>query len=136
MLTLPIKQKWFDAIAAGIKTEEYREIKPYYTARLQNILAPYYRQDKQQPAGQGEQNTNRSLGDQQWLEECEYGRYDSEPFDVCFRNGYNRSSPTFVAACTLRTGTGNPEWGAVPGTTYYILTIRDIRSTSEEQNKD
>ena len=34
MLTLPIKKRWFDMIAAGEKTEEYREIKPYWTARF------------------------------------------------------------------------------------------------------
>lgn len=37
MLTLPIKKKWFDMILLGEKTEEYREIKPYYTSRLRNI---------------------------------------------------------------------------------------------------
>ena len=35
MLTLPIKKRWFDMIASGEKTEEYREIKPYWTVRLQ-----------------------------------------------------------------------------------------------------
>lgn len=34
MLTLPIKEQWFDMILSGDKKEEYREIKPYYTARL------------------------------------------------------------------------------------------------------
>ena len=29
-LTLHIKKKWFDLIKAGIKKEEYREIKPHY----------------------------------------------------------------------------------------------------------
>lgn len=34
MLTLPIKKCWFDKIKTGEKKEEYREIKPYYTARF------------------------------------------------------------------------------------------------------
>ena len=34
MLTLPIKKKWFDMILAGIKKEEYREIKWYWIKRL------------------------------------------------------------------------------------------------------
>jgi len=34
MLTLPIKKKWFDMIASGKKTEEYRTIKPYYEKRF------------------------------------------------------------------------------------------------------
>lgn len=37
MLILPIKKKWFDMIVSGEKTEEYREIKPYYFTRFRNI---------------------------------------------------------------------------------------------------
>lgn len=40
MLTLPIKRKWFDMIASGEKLEEYREIKPYYTARFGLLYRP------------------------------------------------------------------------------------------------
>lgn len=38
MLTLPIKKGWYDLIAGGVKKEEYREIKPYYTTRFRNIF--------------------------------------------------------------------------------------------------
>lgn len=38
MLTLPIKKKWFDMIRSGEKTEEYREIKPYYTKRFDKVF--------------------------------------------------------------------------------------------------
>lgn len=34
MIILPIKKKWFDMILSGIKKEEYRDIKPYYTKRF------------------------------------------------------------------------------------------------------
>lgn len=33
---LVLKHRWFEMIASGMKTEEYREIKPYYE-RLQNL---------------------------------------------------------------------------------------------------
>ncbi len=33
-LVMPIKGKWFYMLYAGTKLEEYREIKPYYEARL------------------------------------------------------------------------------------------------------
>lgn len=33
-LTLTVSKQWFDMIVAGEKTEEYREIKPYWVARL------------------------------------------------------------------------------------------------------
>ncbi len=35
-LKLTIKKKWFDLIASGEKTVEYREYKPYWIARLLN----------------------------------------------------------------------------------------------------
>ena len=34
VLTLTVSKKWFDMIVAGEKTEEYREIKPYWVARF------------------------------------------------------------------------------------------------------
>ena len=33
-LYLTLKKKWFDMILSGEKTEEYREIKPYWEKRL------------------------------------------------------------------------------------------------------
>jgi len=35
-LTIVIKQPWFDDIASGKKTTEYREVKPFWTSRLFN----------------------------------------------------------------------------------------------------
>jgi hypothetical protein len=34
ILRMTLYRKWFDDIAAGIKPEEYREIKPYWEKRL------------------------------------------------------------------------------------------------------
>lgn len=34
VLHLTLKRKWFDMIASGVKREEYREAKPYWTKRL------------------------------------------------------------------------------------------------------
>lgn len=34
ILYLTLKKKWFDMIDSGVKTEEYREIKPFWMNRL------------------------------------------------------------------------------------------------------
>lgn len=34
VLTLTVSRQWYDMIVSGVKTEEYREIKPYWVARL------------------------------------------------------------------------------------------------------
>lgn len=37
ILYLTLKKKWFDLIKSGEKTEEYREIKPYWEKRFEGI---------------------------------------------------------------------------------------------------
>ncbi len=34
ILHLPLKKEWYEMIESGVKTEEYREIKPYWDKRL------------------------------------------------------------------------------------------------------
>ena len=31
---MPLKAQWYEMIESGVKTEEYREIKPYWNQRL------------------------------------------------------------------------------------------------------
>lgn len=104
MLVLPIKKKWYDMILAGEKTEEYREIKSYYDSRFESVFGC------------------------QWLFRGIDGVGDTTPpeKEIIFRNGYSRSSRQAKATCTLTKGTGNPEWGAEPGTIYYVLHIKQI----------
>ena len=97
-MVLPIKKQWYDMILSGEKKEEYRDIKPYYIARFRNLIA-----------SQG----LRTIG---------------AGVEIEFRNGYSKSSPSFVAKCSVRRGTGNPEWGAEPGREYFILEIKEILS--------
>jgi len=40
-ITTTIKRKWLDEILAGTKKVEYREIKPYWTKRLEGIECPF-----------------------------------------------------------------------------------------------
>ena len=92
-LVLPIKKKWFDMILNRIKSEEYREIKPYWTKRFQTIGLL----DGDIPT------ENKAL--------------------VTFRNGYGSYAPSFTAWVHLDIGTGEEDWGAEPGKDYYVLII-------------
>lgn len=112
MLILPIKKKWFDMILSGEKKEEYREIKPYYTARLINALG-------RNELVQGEKAKRLLLKSQA-----------EKQFEVLFRNGYSSNSPNFIAVCHLNIGQGKEKWGAVSGVEYYILTIDMIKQSS------
>jgi len=99
-LTLPLKCKWFNMIKAGIKKEEYREIKPFWKKRLRNIAL----------------KTNLST-----IYEG-FQRYDR----LVFTLGYPKADDTerrleFKNPC-IRIGTGKPEWGAEPDKTYFVIT--------------
>ena len=98
MLILPTKGKWFRMILDGVKTEEYREIKPYYTKRFQTI----------------------GLLD-------DYGLPKVNKAKVIFRNGYSGNAPSFVANVSLDIKTGRKEWGAETGKEYYALRIHEIK---------
>lgn len=108
-MILPIKKKWFEMILAGEKTEEYREIKPYYDTRFGNLFGSIW------------------VGSELLQGEAVPEEIRKEPEqEICFRNGYSGTSPVITCRCTLSVGTGRPEWGAEPGKLYYILHIKKI----------
>lgn len=98
MLILPIKKKWFDMILSGEKREEYREVKPYYTKRLQKVF--------------------NMVGD------IPVDRMETQ---IRFTNGYGYKVPAFIADCHLEKRTGREEWGAEKDVIYYVLCIEKIR---------
>ena len=100
MLILPIKKQWYDMILSGKKKEEYREIKPYYNSRFTKAF-------------------DMNCCDDIWSDK------DSK-YEVMFRNGYSKKSPSFVARVSMRIGAGKPEWDAEPGKEYYVLKILEI----------
>ena len=101
MLILPIKKKWFDMIALGEKKTEYREIKPYYTRRFQNVGLL----DKD-----GKPHEFPAL----------------HKVDIALRNGYSKMDPTLYCRVKLRIAYGKPAWGAKFGVEYYCLDIMKI----------
>jgi hypothetical protein len=111
ILDLPLKEKWYNMIEAGIKKEEYREIKPYWEKRLldyksiskdyeflffRNIITGIHHDlSKEYPRG-----------------------YNA----VRFRYGYTKRTMTFKLD-SIEFGQGNIEWGAPKDTLVFILKI-------------
>lgn len=106
MLTLPIKGCWFDMILCGKKTEEYREIKPYYSSRFKKILA------------------DKHPSYQSFI--SYYSDFTSEYFKVKLVNGYGNDKPYIIAKVRLTVDRGYPDMGAIRGRYYYVLLIDEI----------
>lgn len=102
-LQLSLKKQWFEMTAAGIKTEDYREINDYWVKRLCTSFSWNHNED-----------TPLS-------------------FDVSFKHfttntmtlGYPKSTDTDRIIRFEHAGieirTGNPEWGAEPGKLYFVI---------------
>lgn len=97
VLKLVVSKQWFDMIAAGEKTEEYREIKPYWASRLV----------KQAESGE-------VLFDEFGGYTCVIGNPEYKPYThVLFINGYRKDSRRIekeIESITI----GKPKKGLCP----------------------
>lgn len=108
VLHLSVKKQWFDMISADEKTEEYREIKPYWIQRL--------------TIGYFEVAMNVTLDD------ILYVKASYRPFThVLFINGYRKDSPRIekeIESITI----GKPKKGLCPdkwlGTEFFIVKFK------------
>ena len=123
-LDLVLKKKWFDMIASGEKTEEYREIKPYWANRIlyhiplgikeywQSVLDRAFTFVKDHP----------ECFD---LHNLLVGNYGTRGYTyVTFHLGYakNRPSMTFAIKEIVIDG-GREEWGAEKGRAYFVIKL-------------
>lgn len=65
-----------------------------------------------------------------------YPAYWGEIHTIRFRNGYSKDSPSFVADASLCIDTGKTEWGAEPGTRYYVLRIHNVHKEDTHASRD
>jgi hypothetical protein len=119
VLHLTLKKKWFDMIASGEKTEEYREIKAYWASRLlYKISVPW--------------GGFLSAWKDILNEDYEFKSWSAftgnapvfEKFEaVHFRNGYSKDAPSMSFKVRLICiQNGNPEWGATDGP-YFVIKL-------------
>ena len=95
ILYLPLKKEWYEMIESGVKTEEYREIKPYWDKRLMR--------DK-------------------WNFCTDSLCHIPQVFDaVKFSYGYTKRTMTFECK-GITIGKGRKEWGA-PGEDVFIIKL-------------
>ena len=99
-LTLPLKKKWFDLIKAGIKKEEYREIKQHYISRFCEQL-------KSRIFYPGESGVKI---------------FDRLVFTLGYPKAGDKERRLEFKNPKIRIGEGRPEWGAEPGKLYFVIT--------------
>ena len=116
-LTLSLKRKWFDLIKAGIKKEEYRNIKPHYISRF------FDRREMLDCMGL---YSAAAFEEKQLPKPMMFVKH----FDrLVFTLGYPKAGDTermlVFKNPKIRIGTGKPEWGAEPGKKYFVITLEE-----------
>jgi hypothetical protein len=122
ILHLTLKKKWFDMIASGEKTEEYREIKAFWAARL------LYRIELPREIG-GFLSPLRDIAEgnydfKNWKQATGSAPVFHEFNWVNFTNGYRPDSRIMRLPCKgIEIREGLPEWGAEPGKKYFVIKL-------------
>jgi hypothetical protein len=121
-LNLTLKRHWFDLILRGEKTEEYREIKPYWVNRILMFDDFLTQKEKNEAVS--------FLLMHPLCKERIYERMSDIPMSfrhydqIKFRNGYAKDAPTFtVPLKEITIDTGRLEWGAEEGKYYFVLRL-------------
>jgi len=137
-LQASLKIKWFEMTKAGIKTEDYRDITPYWASRLFN------KKDKGMNKWFWEGFLSRSgidgvrhfryyaFRNQQQIENI-ISSFGFKPFDYNIMTlGYPKSTNTDrilkIEHKGIEIRTGNPEWGAEPNKIYFVIKHGNIRA--------
>lgn len=125
-LRLSLKKNWFELTKAGIKTEDYREITPYWCSRLMLYQGENYSQEmyKRMIDNWGVDFVRR-------LTESELKQDTFKHFDLNIMTlGYPRGDDTEKVLELKHNGieirTGNPDWGAEPDKLYFVILHGDI----------
>lgn len=126
ILDLPLKKEWYEMIESGVKTEEYREIKPYWCNRLlysctlgiKEYWTPMLDKIKNYVNENGEKISSINLHN---LLIKDYG---TRCFThIRFRFGYTNRTMLFKLE-SISVGKGNKDWGA-PDDDVFILKLGD-----------
>ena len=120
VLTLTVSKQWFDMIVAGEKTEEYREIKPYWVARLFQNNSNIVEVRDLDSALAGRTDLLKKYIDAQRIVLKQYTH-------VLFVNGYRKDSPRIekeIESITI----GKPKKGLCPdkwlNTEFFIIKFK------------
>lgn len=113
MLTFPLKKEWYDKIKSGEKTIEYREVKPYWTKRLEKPFGQiFYAWNGKLPSYPVE--------------------FESGLFPCVFRRGYtNKCMTAFITKIVVVDGKDTDLHIDKP---VYAIHLSDVKE-SKGQNK-
>lgn len=125
---MPLNQKWFDMTKSGDKTEDYREITPYWANRLINgqttafwkgYLGRYIKRD-------GKMIHEYGFKDQSSIDfilsKCKGVKsFENNIMTLGYPKSNDNARILKLEHKGIEIRTGNPTWGAEPNTLYFVI---------------
>lgn len=130
-LHLNLKKKWYDLTISGTKKEEYRELTPYWFARL---IFQHKRVFKFCTGYDWDEGMYVEDSVIQWICIEKRSFFEFKPFDkTIFSNGYAKNRPQFeIDRIGISVGLGKQEWGAEKGKIYFIIQHGEIIKSNNQ----
>lgn len=115
ILQLSLKSKWFEMTKAGIKTEDYREIKKVWIQRLMQPL--YNREDwrKEQAI------IDNIVANSKHFETNRMKVFTTNKMTLGYPKSTDSERILNLEHKGIEIRTGNPEWGAEPNKLYFVI---------------
>jgi hypothetical protein len=115
-LRLSLKRKWFEITKAGVKTEDYRELTPYWAKRFGTPISwameAYIQPDFCDTDGVGYTLSKKS--------------YDINVMTLGYPKANDTERILKLEHKGIEIGYGKPEWGAEPNKLYFIIKHGNI----------
>ena len=117
-LDLHLKAEWYDMIESGGKTEEYREIKPYWLKRLFQCILPSH-QEKIDYVYKFDHYEYKDF----IKNSLRKGLLRVKPTHIRFHYGYTKRT-MLREIKGVTTGLGELKWGAPFGRECFIISLK------------
>ena len=124
VLNLVLKKKWYEMIDSGIKTEEYREIKPFWANRLLYYTTlgekEYWESVLEKAKELVSTHPNCYNLHNLLIKNMGTRGYDT----VVFYLGYGKDRPSMTFSIKeIVVDKGHKDWGAEEGTDYFVIRL-------------
>jgi len=127
VLVLPLKEKWYRMIESGIKTEEYRELTPYWCNRILYHCSLGINGYWNSVLGNSEYfNKEHPYVTLHHLLIENYGTrgYTHVEFTLGYPKKGDTSRRMVKEIDSIKVGKGNPEWGAPEDKEVFIIKFK------------
>ena len=118
-LRLPLKRNWFEMTKSGIKTEDYREITPYWCNRLLtfqglNLSKDHWEYEFLKYGTIDEQIENFEIF-------CKFKKFSYNIMTLGYPKKIEKNRHLKYKNLGIKIAKGNENWGAEPNKFYFVI---------------